>query len=79
VVVIKRHNVRLYLSASGEMSNTGNCLPGTVVDSGITHPYNFDFFLISHEGLQGTVRPTHYVVLQNEMGFNATEISRLDA
>ena len=77
VVVVKRHNVRLYPSASGETSNTGNCLPGTVVDSGITHPYNFDFFLISHEGLQGTVRPTHYIVLQNEMGFNATEIQDL--
>lgn len=77
VVVIKRHNVQLYPSEKGRKTDTGNCLPGTVVDSGITHPYNFDFFLVSHDAVHGTARPTHYVVLQNEMGFNAASIQDL--
>ena len=29
-----------------------NVPPGTTVDSGITHPYDFDFYLYSHYGIQ---------------------------
>ena len=77
VVVVKRHNVRLYPTAPKNTSNKDNCLPGIVVDSGITHPYNFDFFLVSHDALQGTARPTHYIVLLNEMQFDATNMQDL--
>ena len=41
---------------------SGNVLAGTVVDHGINHPTEGDFFLVSHEGIQGTSRPTHYQV-----------------
>lgn len=79
VVGVKRHNVRLYPLQSNNQwaSGTDNCLPGTVVDIGITHPYNFDFFLISHDGLQRTVKPTHYTVLINDMNFSAVDIQNL--
>ena len=77
VVVVKRHNTRLYPTPNGSKSKTGNCQPGTVVDSSITHPHNFDFFLTSHDALQGTARPTHYTVLLNEMAFSATGIQDL--
>ena len=40
----------------------GNALAGTVVDQGINHPTEGDFYLVSHEGIQGTSRPTHYQV-----------------
>ncbi|KAG4996968.1 hypothetical protein JHK84_028001 [Glycine max] len=36
-----------------------NILPGTVVDSKICHPTEFDFYLCSHAGIQGTSRPAH--------------------
>ena len=43
---------------------------GTVVDSMITDPRDFNFFLNSHASIQGTSRPARYYVLldQNRMG-----------
>ncbi|WIA39818.1 hypothetical protein OEZ86_005871 [Tetradesmus obliquus] len=69
VVVQKRHNTRLFPTEGADRS--GNCLPGTVVDSEICHPTQFDFFLNSHAGLQGHNKPAHYHVLVDENGFSA--------
>ena len=76
VIVTKRHNVRFYpkLGKDEEATNTGNCRPGTVVDSGVTSPYFFDFYLLSQHGLQGTARPTHYFVVENDMNFTAEQL-----
>ncbi|CAG8594399.1 4778_t:CDS:10 [Diversispora eburnea] len=71
VVVQKRHHTRFFPIDRRDADRTGNCLPGTVVDSNITHPTEFDFYLQSHAGLQGTSRPTHYHVLHDENNFNA--------
>jgi len=70
VVVQKRHNTRLF-PVGRERDRSGNCLPGTVVDKGICHPTQFDFFLNSHAGLQGHNKPGHYHVLVDENGFTA--------
>ncbi|KAF9581944.1 Eukaryotic translation initiation factor 2C [Lunasporangiospora selenospora] len=74
VVVQKRHHARFFPMRREEGDRTGNCFPGTVVDSGITHPFEFDFFLQSHAGLQGTSRPTHYHVLYDENKFTADKL-----
>ena len=48
----------------------GAAAAGTVVDSMITDPRDFNFFLNSHASIQGTSRPARYHVLldQNRMG-----------
>ena len=37
----------------------------------------FDFFLQAHYCLQGTVRPTHYYVVHDEIGFGADRLQAL--
>ncbi|RYR75812.1 hypothetical protein Ahy_A01g000394 isoform F [Arachis hypogaea] len=80
VVVQKRHHTRLFSSNHDDRNSTdksGNILPGTVVDSKICHPTEFDFYLCSHAGIQGTSRPAHYHVLWDENNFTADEIQSL--
>lgn len=77
IVVQKRHHTRFFPMSRDESDRSGNCLPGTVVDTEITHPFEFDFYLQSHAGIQGTSRPTHYHVLLDENGFNANQLQSL--
>ncbi|VDO31090.1 unnamed protein product [Onchocerca flexuosa] len=51
----------------------GNVPPGTVVDSTITSPLRFDFYLCSHRGAIGTSRPAHYIVLYDSWHLSADE------
>ncbi|KAF9617010.1 hypothetical protein IFM89_033080 [Coptis chinensis] len=80
VVVQKRHHTRLFADNHKDRSSidkSGNILPGTVVDTKICHPAEFDFYLCSHAGIQGTSRPAHYHVLWDENNFTADEIQSL--
>ncbi|RIA81109.1 Piwi domain-containing protein [Glomus cerebriforme] len=77
VVVQKRHHTRFFPIEKRYTDRTGNCLPGTVVETDITHPFEFDFYLQSHAGLQGTSRPTHYHVLFDENDFDADKLQTL--
>ncbi|KAG6541212.1 hypothetical protein Mapa_017373 [Marchantia paleacea] len=72
VVVQKRHHTRFFPAKGG-----GNVKPGTVVDTDVCHPRDNDFFLMSHYGLIGTTRPTHYHVLYDEIGFTPDELQHL--
>ncbi|KAF9441655.1 Piwi-domain-containing protein [Macrolepiota fuliginosa MF-IS2] len=58
LVVIKRHHIRMNPMANAD--RTGNCPAGTILDTGITSPVEFDWYLQSHGGLLGTSRPAHY-------------------
>ncbi|KAK9175701.1 hypothetical protein WN944_027708 [Citrus x changshan-huyou] len=80
VVVQKRHHTRLFPGDHNRRDLTdrsGNILPGTVVDTHICHPTEFDFYLNSHAGIQGTSRPTHYHVLYDENHFTADDLQLL--
>ncbi|KAK3251290.1 argonaute 5 [Cymbomonas tetramitiformis] len=52
-----------------ESDQSGNVLAGTVVDTDICHPFEFDFYMCSHSGIQGTSKPAHYHVLFDQNGF----------
>jgi eukaryotic translation initiation factor 2C len=51
----------------GKRTN-GNLKPGLLVDSVVTNPAQYNFFLQSHVAVQGNARPAHYHVLVDEMG-----------
>ncbi|CAG8681311.1 7007_t:CDS:2, partial [Acaulospora colombiana] len=48
-----------------------------VVESTIVHPVEFDFYIQSQAGLQGTCRPSHYHVLHDENKFTPDELQAL--
>nr|BAI67940.1 DjPiwiC [Dugesia japonica] len=62
-VVQKRINTRLYVSDPKNKGQVNNPNPGTIVDHTVTRANLYDFFLVSQSVRQGTVTPTHYVVL----------------
>ncbi|XP_058757206.1 protein argonaute 2-like [Vicia villosa] len=76
IVAQKRHQTRLFpVSANGVC--TGNVFPGTVVDTDVVHPFEFDFYLCSHNGSLGTSKPTHYHVLWDENKFSSDDLQKL--
>ena len=40
-------------------------MPGTIMDQKVTKPYYQDFYLVSQYVRQGTVTPSHFIVLQD--------------
>ena len=76
VVAGKRHHTRFYVTreADTEDKRNFNTPGGTVVDRGVTMERGHDFFLQAHHALQGHAKPTHYVVIKDEMGLGADDI-----
>jgi aubergine-like protein len=68
IIVSKRINTKFFakLSGNGPLLNPP---PGTVVDTVVTRPERFEFFLVSQSTRQGTVTPTNYNVVVDEMGW----------
>ncbi|KAI1243657.1 hypothetical protein IHE44_0001291 [Lamprotornis superbus] len=78
IVVQKRHHTRLFCTDKNErVGKSGNIPAGTTVDTKITHPSEFDFYLCSHAGIQGTSRPSHYHVLWDDNRFSSDELQIL--
>jgi eukaryotic translation initiation factor 2C len=78
IAVQKRHHTRLFCANKAEQcGSSGNIPAGTTVDAGITHPTEFDFYLCSHQGIQGTSRPSHYHVLWDDNHFEADDLQQM--
>jgi eukaryotic translation initiation factor 2C len=78
IIVQKRHHTRFRpVNPADGVGGPKNIPPGTVVDTKVVHPTDFDFFLCSHTGIQGTSRPAHYYVILDENNFGANELQRL--
>ncbi|KAF4362468.1 hypothetical protein CsatB_001389 [Cannabis sativa] len=76
IVAQKRHQTRLFPNRN-DGGSTGNVPPGTVVDTTVVHPSEFDFYLCSHYGGLGTSKPTHYHVLYDEHKFTSDQLQKL--
>ncbi|KOC60009.1 Piwi-like protein 1 [Habropoda laboriosa] len=74
IVVHKRINTRIFAKCSMGLENPP---PGTIVDSYITKPAYYDFFLVSQNVREGTVSPTHYIVVYDNRNMKAEHIQRL--
>nr|XP_022341463.1 piwi-like protein 1 isoform X1 [Crassostrea virginica]XP_022341464.1 piwi-like protein 1 isoform X1 [Crassostrea virginica]XP_022341465.1 piwi-like protein 1 isoform X1 [Crassostrea virginica] len=74
VVVKKRINTRFFAKAGPSMTNPP---PGTIVDTVVTRPIWYDFFLVSQSVKQGTVTPTHYNVIWDTTGLKPDHMQRL--
>ncbi|XP_056692793.1 protein argonaute 10-like [Spinacia oleracea] len=76
-IIFERYLISVHGATAGRFWCWYYFLHGTVVDTKICHPTDFDFFLCSHAGIQGTSRPAHYHVLWDDNKFSADEIQSL--
>ncbi|XP_057792714.1 protein argonaute 16 isoform X1 [Salvia miltiorrhiza] len=72
IVAQKNHHTKLFQASAQD-----NVPCGTVVDTKIVHPRNYDFYMCSQAGLIGTSRPAHYHVLLDEIGFSPDALQNL--
>lgn len=73
IVVQKRINTRVFLKKDNEK----NPPPGSILDHTVTRYKYEDFFLISQHVTQGTVTPTHYIVLHDSGNIMPDHIQKL--
>ncbi|XP_059046428.1 protein argonaute-2-like [Achroia grisella] len=72
LLVQKRHHTRLFVPNSPQ-----NVEPGTVVDKEIVHATELDFYLVSHQAIKGTARPTRYHAVCNDGKIPSDEVEQL--
>ena len=77
VVAVKRHRTHFFPMSPKDGDVTSNVLPGTVVDTLLTDPSEFAFFLNSQSRMQATSKPMCYHVLWDENKFSSDELQRL--
>ncbi|XP_075980297.1 argonaute 3 isoform X2 [Anticarsia gemmatalis] len=74
IVVQKRINTRIFMKTNSGLENPH---AGTVLDNTITRRDWYDFLIASQRVTQGTVTPTHYVVVYDDSGMPPDHCQRL--
>ncbi|KYN12440.1 Piwi-like protein 1 [Trachymyrmex cornetzi] len=74
IIVQKRINTRIFIKGRDGLNNPE---PGTIVDSCITRRNYYDFFLVPQNVRQGTVTPTHYIVIHDSSNMETDHMQRL--
>uniref|UniRef100_A0AAR2LX11 Piwi-like protein 1 n=1 Tax=Pygocentrus nattereri TaxID=42514 RepID=A0AAR2LX11_PYGNA len=74
VVVKKRIASRFFARIDGKLSNPP---PGTVIDTEVTRPEWYDFFIVSQAVRMGSICPTHYNVVFDSSGLKPDHMQRL--
>lgn len=80
IVCGKRHHFKFGPTREGQRKDAdrnGNLLPGVVIDTGVTHPFDFDWYGLSHAGLLGTSRAAHYTVLVDDANHKPDDLQLL--
>lgn len=78
VIVSKRINARIFVTqGNGPMPKLDNPGPGTILDHTITRKDWYDFYLVSQHVRQGTVTPTHYIVVHDKSELKPDYMQRL--
>lgn len=81
IIVQKRHHTRFFPPPNSNLGKddykNNNVPPGTIVDSEITHPNESQFYLVSHQSIQGVARPTKYCLLRDDSDFSIDELQTL--
>ncbi|KAK8051012.1 hypothetical protein PG993_002397 [Apiospora rasikravindrae] len=80
LIVTKRHHIRFFRQSDTDPSGfdkNENPYPGFLVERGATHPDFWDFFLNSHNAIQGTARPIHYQVILDEIRHRPDDLQRM--
>lgn len=81
IVVQKRHHTRFFPPSNSDLGKgdrkNNNVPPGTIVDTNITHPNECQFYLVSHESIQGVARPTKYCLLRDDSNFRLDDLQAL--
>ncbi|KRZ01989.1 Protein argonaute-2 [Trichinella zimbabwensis] len=79
IVVTKRHNTKFFKTDINVHTHVQeqNIPPGTVIDTAVVSPFLYDFYLCGHQGLLGTSRVSHYIVLHDDNKFDADSIQML--
>lgn len=68
------HSILISNSQGRRMENPA---PGTIVDHTITRRDYYDFFLVSQNVRQGTVSPTHYLIIHDKAELSPDQLQRL--
>jgi len=76
IIVGKRHHIRM-IPQGGDADKTGNAPAGTVIDRGLGHPVENDYYQLTHGGLLGTSRPAHYSVIHDDNNFSPDALQGL--
>ncbi|GER56743.1 argonaute family protein [Striga asiatica] len=70
VIVSQRHHHTKFFDANSK----ANISPGTIVDSKVCDLDCNNFYVCAHAARIGTLRPTHYHVLLDEIGFSSDDL-----
>ncbi|XP_066151998.1 piwi-like protein Ago3 [Euwallacea fornicatus] len=74
IVVQKRINTRIFGITQGQAENPP---PGTILDHTVTQRHLHDFYMVPQSVRQGTVNPTHYIVLHDTCNLKPDHVQRL--
>jgi eukaryotic translation initiation factor 2C len=84
ICIVKRVNTRFFPVENPNIKGPDpnidpkhdNSWPGLVVDTHITYPRGYDFYMQSQHALQGTAKPAHYVVIVDQIGVHADVLQK---